>query len=132
MGLNEERTEPEYLLGRLVAYYETMERAAVNSTREWAYTGRYWPLALQGNPKPAIVHGEHDSVTWLQRIAAKRLRLAEELDEGRSVVLARMDQIPDRIEGDNAKFTMILGYRHQQAEFGLHDGENRTGSDGQL
>lgn len=129
MGLNDERTEPAYLIGRLFAYYNTMERAAANSTNEWHYTDRYWPLALQGNPQPAIVHGEHDSVKWLQRITDKSPCLAEELDEGRSVLLDRLDQIPDRIEGVDAKLTMVLGCRHQQVELDRQKDDSRAGAD---
>jgi CRISPR-associated protein Csd1 len=128
MALDEDRSHPVYLAGRLFALYEYLQYAAnhprprVIETEEGeidtstelntSFHDRYYSGALK-NPSIVIVAGEGLSSAWLRRVRSNRPGLARWFEKTVDDIMIRIDQVPTAI-GLDGKVEFLLGYHHQR------------------
>ena len=122
MGLDRENDNPAYLLGRLFALYESVQRAALGRDINATIKDRYFGVA---SATPALVFPllERGSATHLARLRkGESGSLCQWYDREIDAVLARLGAAFPRSLRLEEQGRFAIGYHHQRAQPAASDG----------
>jgi hypothetical protein len=112
-GLDEDRTDTPYLLGRIIALNEEIIRLGSGERAGHTYKETHWPSAVQGRARGAIVQGERLASRAMPKLRSRCPERGTHLEAAKSVLFTWIDQVPDHIGADSLQLN--LGYQHQRA-----------------
>ncbi len=125
MSLNEQYTQPAYVLGRLFAVLEKVQREAIGDVNA-SIKDRYFTsaCATPASVFPTLLRLSHHHTAKAEYGRASDRRIQELLD------LLDAKPFPTRLTLDE-QGVFILGYYHQRAAFYAKNGDAHNESDSQ-
>lgn len=112
IGLDEERTDPPYVLGRIIALIEWTIHLGSGERARDAYKQTHWPDAVAGRARRAVVQGEQKASIAMKDLRRRYPDRAAYLDETKSKLFALIDEVPEHL-GQRDSLDLLLGYQHR-------------------
>lgn len=115
IGLDEERTDTPYVLGRIIALIEQTVYLGSGERARDAYKQAHWPDAVAGRARRAVAQGEQKASIAMKDLRRRYPKRAAYLDQTKSKLFNLIDQVPEHLDQRDS-LDLLLGYQHQSAD----------------